>query len=251
MVLDLVICQGPARSSCPAGATSGPRGVTLTLTSAADASATATTVSSDGGAFRFANVFPGAYTLMATHDVFAVAPASQAISIGWENAQLASPFRVAGYTVRGTVRSGPTTPVAGVSVFVYGSASDSASRDGLTCAAPAADLAVPPGRAATPPLCHALTDAAGEFSFPGLPCGLFTLVPYYHTPRASFDVSPAELPVTVDHVAVTVTAPFVVSGFAATGRVVNRDGTGLAGVTVKLAGSWGASPSLPPPCPPP
>jgi hypothetical protein len=76
----------------------------------------------------------------------------------------------------------------------------------------------------------------GVFAFSSLPCGSFALVPFYQTALTTFDVVPAELVVAVGHEAVVLPTPFQVSGFSATGRVVDRAGQGLAGVTVLLDG---------------
>jgi hypothetical protein len=60
-------------------------------------------------------------------------------------------------------------------------------------------------------LAVAATNEDGRFSFSGLPCGSYKLVPFYKGEHTVFDVSPSELSVTVGHGGASVEKPFTVS----------------------------------------
>jgi hypothetical protein len=60
-------------------------------------------------------------------------------------------------------------------------------------------------------LAVATTKEDGRFSFLGLPCGSYKLVPLYKGEHTVFDVSPSELSVTVGHGGASVEKPFTVS----------------------------------------
>lgn len=67
----------------------------------------------------------------------------------------------------------------------------------------------PPGHGKA--LAVATTKEDGRFSFLGLPCGGYKLVPLYKGEHTVFDVSPSELSVTVGHGGASVERPFTVS----------------------------------------
>lgn len=60
-------------------------------------------------------------------------------------------------------------------------------------------------------ICHVVSEASGKFSFPVVPPGQYSVVPYYKgTQNIKFDVHPQLLHFTVQHASVQLTSPFQV-----------------------------------------
>jgi hypothetical protein len=70
--------------------------------------------------------------------------------------------------------TGSSSPVAGATVFLY-------SLDGGSVGCTSASTVAPPvpggGVPGLAPVCSVVTDALGAYTFAGLPCGKFTVVP--------------------------------------------------------------------------
>jgi hypothetical protein len=196
----------------------------------ADAGPVQTAIGS-GGRFSLTNVFPGSYELRASHDHYKLSTASRKVVVGLENFVIEEPFLISGFALSGSVVSSSDQGVPDVTVFLY---STSGNIDFLDCAPPPASANFPT-KAGTP-ICAATTDATGMFSFPGLSCGEYELVPFQQAGSASFDVFPTQV-VTSMGAGDSVASPaFRVMGFSAPGRVVNAQGNGVAGVAVSLNG---------------
>ena len=54
------------------------------------------------------------------------------------------------------------------------------------------------GRTGNPP-CFARTDSQGAYHFSNVPCGTYTVVPYYKRSHTTYEVVPAEQTITVKH----------------------------------------------------
>lgn len=129
-----------ASSNCYTTSNAGPAGVTLTLTGGDGRSTT--TQSQVGGSFVFANVYPGSYSVTASHAVWSIAaPITQSVTLTWGNAEVKDPFVVSGYNVRGSV-SASGEPVAGVDVFLYQNKGVQTTLK-LTCPQPTSSTAKP------------------------------------------------------------------------------------------------------------
>lgn len=113
-------------------------------------------------------------------------------------------------------------------VFLY-----SKGKKVVNCNKPTAGTATPTDRSDTL-LCATQSDVAGEFSFGDLPCGEYTVVPFYKRTTTTFDVVPSQAAVSLTHGTFTMPEPFQVMGFSASGRVVDKAGSGIEGATIKV-----------------
>jgi hypothetical protein len=88
-------------------------------------------------------------------------------------------------------------------------------------------------------LCSVKSNAQGTFSFANVPCGEYTVVPYYRGQQSqtAFDVVPAQVKAVVNAGSVVISEPFLVKGFSIVGKVVDSTGNGISGAHVKLSGS--------------
>jgi hypothetical protein len=219
-------------SDC-ASVASGPAGVHVTL--AASGVVVASAESTADGVFQINNVFPGSYDLVASHPSYRLEAATQAVEVSFGNSELATPVRVRGYRLGGTVVAGDA-PQAGVQVFLYAANAGATRPAGsVDCEAPPAAASSLPARAAgatQTPLCVALTDAQGQFSFASLPCGQYELAATHARGAAVYTVAPADLRVEVAHQHVQLPQAFAVTGFTASGRVVDKQGQPVAGAAV-------------------
>ena len=118
-----------------------------------------------------------------------------------------------------------------MTVFLYSTSGEITSLD---CTPPPASANFP-SKSGTP-ICAATTDAIGTFTFPGLSCGEYELVPFQQAGSASFDVSPTQVVISMGAGDSVASPAFRVMGFSAPGRVVDAQGNGVAGVAVSLDG---------------
>ncbi len=121
--------------TCSSGTGGGPAGVSLTLV-AADGRISHTT-SVAGGSYVFTNVFPGTYSVSATHPVWTLTPATHEVTMAWGNAEVKEPFQLNGYDVQGKVTTSGEA-ATGVDVFLY-----STTNVDIECPQPAANTARP------------------------------------------------------------------------------------------------------------
>eukprot|EP00771_Trimastix_marina_P003856 gnl/Trimastix_PCT/569.p1 GENE.gnl/Trimastix_PCT/569~~gnl/Trimastix_PCT/569.p1 ORF type:complete len:1195 (-),score=440.27 gnl/Trimastix_PCT/569:175-3759(-) len=218
------------------GCAGGPTGVLVTLTGPENYEATTTT---EQGQFRFGNLLPGEYKVIASHpDQWVFTKDSLTAQLAWGSLALPEPLVVGGYSVHGAIHSHNGEPVTGVDVLLYPATPDAAPSAVLCGAAPAgleAPAAAPQGLA---PLCIARTNGEGQFRFTGVPCGAYVLVPMTKPAKsdAEFDIVPPARDLAVQGASVRVPAPFVVSGFVVTGRVVDLASNPLPGAAVLLDG---------------
>ncbi|XP_024394078.1 uncharacterized protein [Physcomitrium patens] len=203
----------------------GPAGVKVTLTTLEGGNPIASVLTTPGGSYKFENLLTGSYKIEASHpDLKVEAKGSEQVELGWGNGKVADIFFVAGYHLEGSVVS-QGNPVLGVQVYLY---SDEVPE--LFCPQG-------PGSAtplSKPALCHAVSDAEGKFSFSGVSCGQYTLVPYYRGENTLFDVSPSSKDISVGHESVKLLEAFQVTGFSVGGRVVDSEGNGLMGVKIEI-----------------
>ncbi|CAK7348450.1 unnamed protein product [Dovyalis caffra] len=224
----------------------GPSNVNIELLSPND-DLVHSIVTSPTGSYLFKNVIPGKYKVRASHpDLKVEVQGSTEVELGFENGIVDDIFFVPGYDLNGFV-------VAQVKCFVKKKA---------TLAAAAVYCPQGSGESVgqRKPLCHAVSDADGMFTFKSLPCVTilctlclnclgyhlvsiksgnachYELVPSYKGENTVFDVSPPLMSVSVEHQHVTVPQKFQVTGFSVGGRVVDGNDMGVEGVKIIVDG---------------
>ena len=83
-----------------------------------DEKAVVTAATATGGAFVFAAVAPGSYTISTSHSELTIDNHTAEFEMGWGNHQLAHQFVVTGYDVRGQVRASGES-IVGVALLLY------------------------------------------------------------------------------------------------------------------------------------
>ncbi|EEF47245.1 carboxypeptidase regulatory region-containingprotein, putative [Ricinus communis] len=203
----------------------GPSNVNVELLSPSD-DFISSVLTSATGSYSFNNIIPGKYKIRASHpDLKVEVKGSTEVHLGFENGIVDDIFFVPGYDLHGYVVA-QGNPILGVHIFLY-------SEDVV-------ELDCPQGSGDATgqrnPLCHAISDADGMFSFKSLPCGRYELVPYYKGENTLFDVSPPLVSVSVEHQHVTVPQKFQVTGFSVGGRVADGNDMGVEGVKIIVDG---------------
>eukprot|EP01018_Ginkgo_biloba_P008909 Gb_02734 [translate_table: standard] len=218
--------------SCPM-INGGPANIKVELISIDSGLATVVHTAA-GGSYRFTDIIPGTYKLVASDPVLRVEQrGSPEVELGFGNRVVDDIFYVPGYDIEGLVVS-QGNPVLGVHVYLY---SDDVME--VNCSQ---------GFGSAPwlkqALCYAVSDATGKFTFNSIPCGKYRLLPFYKGENTIFDVSPPSIEVLVEHNQVTISQPFQVTGFSVGGRVVNTEGIGVEGVKILVDGRERATTDL-------
>ena len=88
-------------------------------------------------------------------------------------------------------------------------------------------------------LCSVVTDKKGEFVFPVVPTGKYSLIPHYQSSTTRFEVSPGLKEVTVGLDSYRLQEPFKVQGFSVKGRVLTSaaNGAPMADAQVTIEGT--------------
>lgn len=192
--------------------------------------------------FTLGPLLPGSYVIAASHPEWQIQPAQITHTVGLDSTQVAMPFKVSGYRLSGSVTS-RSGPVAGIQVTLLSTDLDSA---GCSATHPPGSVSAADIETAlsTTALCSAVTDSSGRYTFPGIPCGQYTLQAQHPDPSSTFDIQPASIAATVGHGDAVVAEQFVVMGFSVTGRVVDGAGVGISGVSILVGGEEQASTDL-------
>lgn len=230
-------------SACVSACRTGSfNGISISVSSAADRSSKAAAVQVADSRFNIGPLLPGKYVISASHPDWQLSPAQLTHTVGLYSAQLQQPFSIAGYRLSGSVTS-RSGPVSGIQVTLL---SADLVKAGCSKSHPpghvnAADIAA---ALSTTALCSVLSSADGQYSFPGVPCGQYTLQAQHPDTSSTFEVEPTSMTVVVGHGNAVVQEPFTVTGFSVQGRVVDSAGNGVAGVDISVAGEVRASTDL-------
>ncbi|CAA7030535.1 unnamed protein product [Microthlaspi erraticum] len=204
----------------------GPADVNVELLSS-DGDPIASVLTSSDGSYLFKNIIPGKYSIRASHPGLQIeVRGSTEVELGFANGVVEDVFFVLGYDLKGSVVA-QGNPILGVHIYLH---SDDVSM--VDCPQGFGDAS-----GERKPLCHAVSDADGVFSFKSIPCGKYELVPQYKGENTVFDVSPSVMPISVEHQHVTVPKKFQVTGFSIGGRVVDGNSMGVEGVKILVDGS--------------
>jgi hypothetical protein len=176
----------PAGCSLPEGGTGSSATLTLTLSPSGSAAGPLSVPVAADGSFTVSPVVPGDHVASLQHPLWALSgPVALSVPFGPMALPVTAGLAVTGFSLTGAVvaggPSGTTSPLPGVSVFLYSAEAGAPVLSTLGCQEPTPGAALPVtggGVPATAPLCVAVSDATGRFSFSGLPCAKFTVVPH-------------------------------------------------------------------------
>ncbi|KAF2325064.1 hypothetical protein GH714_022546 [Hevea brasiliensis] len=203
----------------------GPSNVNVELLSPSD-DLISSAVTSPTGSYLFTNIIPGKYKIRASHpDLKIEVKGSTEVELGFENGIVDDIFFVPGYDLHGYVVA-QGNPILGVHIYLY-------SDDVV-------EVVCPQGYGDSmrqrKPLCHAVSDADGMFTFKSIPCARYELLPFYKGENTVFDVSPPVVLVSVEHQHVTVPQKFQVTGFLLEGEWFDGNAMGVEGVKIIVDG---------------
>ncbi|XP_048249948.1 nodal modulator 1-like [Haliotis rufescens] len=213
------------------GETDGPSGVKVTVTPAGKDEVLQTVTTATDGSFSFSHILPGDYVVKATHPTWRLQQGETKVTVASDNANTGSSLVIAGYDVMGSVSS-EGDPIRGVNFVLF---SDKVKKQDVSgCESkPVKGFTSTMGT----PLCHVISAANGAFSFPSLPTGKYTIVPFYKGEHITFDVVPAKLEFVVGHQSIKLEKGFQVAGFSVSGRVLDAPkGVGIGKAKVTLDG---------------
>ncbi|KAK8818259.1 hypothetical protein WA556_006079 [Blastocystis sp. ATCC 50177/Nand II] len=167
----------------------------------------------ENGDYNFENVPSGEYVLKAEHSSWVLAePSTQMITIGFGSVKVNTDFVVTGFKIAGVVENqSGSHAITGIQMQI---SSDNAALD---CASTACTVAVA---------------ADGSFEFRNLQSGVYMLTPSLTAAAPAWTLQPSHIRVTVKDDSVSLGAPFAVTGFALTGRVVDEAGEPMPGVCI-------------------
>ncbi|XP_062854165.1 BOS complex subunit NOMO1 [Trichomycterus rosablanca] len=209
----------------------GPAGVEVSLRNAEKDETFQTVFTQPAGQYTFTKVLPGNYDIRAVHASWTLEKSSTSVVVSNANAPAVAPLVVKGYDVSGEVQS-DGEPMKEVNFLLYSATIPGEEISG--CSTAPIDGAML-GDSSLVYLCSAQSREDGIFSFPSLPSGKYTVVPYYRGERITFDVAPSRLDFQVEHNSLKLEPIFRVMGFSVMGRVLNSpNGEGVAEAIVTL-----------------
>ncbi|XP_065096075.1 BOS complex subunit NOMO1 [Paramisgurnus dabryanus] len=209
----------------------GPAGVEISLRKSGDDDVLQKVLTTASGQYTFHKVLPGGYDITGSHASWTLEQSSTTVVVSNENAPAAAPLVVKGYDVSGEVQS-DGEPMSGVNFLLY--SSSIMQEDIIGCNVAPVDGALA-GNPFLMYLCSAQSREDGTFSFPCLPSGEYTVIPFYRGERITFDVAPSRLDFKVQHDSLVLEPVFRVMGFSVMGRVLNSpNGEGVADAVVML-----------------
>ena len=194
MTLHLNLCVFVSGNVVSMGEKIGPAGVKLELKKKDSSDVIQTVNSNSDGSYQFTQVLPGQYKVQASHNAWLIEPSSSDVTVVKDNGHAGSVITVLGYDVRGRVVS-EGEPTKGVKLLLYSKTVK--QLNARACDQTGVDKL--PLLDSKKPLCHTTSSETGQFVFPALPCGVYSLVPVYHGENIKFDVVPAEMTFTVHH----------------------------------------------------
>ncbi|XP_051568464.1 nodal modulator 1-like [Myxocyprinus asiaticus] len=209
----------------------GPAGIEVRLRKSGEDDVHQSVFTQVGGQYTFTKVLPGSYDITASHTSWTMEQSSTTVVVTNENAPAAAPLVVKGYDVSGEVQS-DGEPMRGVNFLLYSASITQADING--CSIVPVDGALS-GEPSLVYLCSVQSRNDGTFSFPCLPSGEYTVIPYYRGERITFDVTPSRMDFKVEHNSLMLEPIFRVMGFSVMGRVLNSpNGEGVADAVVTL-----------------
>ncbi|XP_022098471.1 nodal modulator 1-like [Acanthaster planci] len=212
------------------GQSEGPAGVSVSLTKQGEKEPLVQSATKTGGGYIFKQVLPGEYTLGASHPKWTFVKDTLPITVAKDSSSPAPTITISGYDVTGHVMS-EGEPIKDVHFLLF---SDTVSKEEISqCdTTPVKGFT---GTQAKTPLCSVTSTDEGKITFPSLPSGQYTMVPFYQGEHITFDVMPTSMDFSVAHDSVTLPTTFRVEGFSVSGRILDsKRGNGIPGVKVKV-----------------
>ncbi|KAI5748699.1 hypothetical protein M8J76_001268 [Diaphorina citri] len=204
------------------GEQKGPPGIKVTLKSTNGN--TMETISGQDGFFQFKPVLPDKYVIQAAHPKWRFHRSQTTVQVLSDNAQVPSDsLVVSGYDVVGMVTS-DNEPVQDVYFVAFtGQSQKVVMHD---CETSKLGKFTPPASVkGLKPVCYVKSNKDGQFVFPSLSPGQYTLVPFYqHDSSVKIDIQPATLSFNVAHDSVTLDTTFQIMGFSVQGRILSSKG---------------------------
>jgi hypothetical protein len=163
-------------SRCKSGAT-GVSGISVTLRSQSGKGSSQMIKSDSNGKYSFKNVVPGKYFVEASHPTWHFSQNKVSVEVSWGATTVSDKIIVAGFDLSGRVVIEGNDGIENVDIILY-------TKDKSISVAGCDDLA----RVSKLPhdvknigsaVCVTKSDHSGKFSFAGLPCGAYTVVPVY------------------------------------------------------------------------
>ena len=216
-----------AQASCKAATAPSRAGITIRLRNS-----NLRTKTDSAGRFSFGGLVPGDYEVAAEHSDAQLQPSRISHALTLDSTAISQPFVIQGYSLAGTVTS-RSGPVAGVRVTL--------SSDQIPATAVGCSSTKPPADAASGALCSVVSGTDGRYTFPGVPCGQYTLSASHPDPSSTFQIEPQDQPITMGVTPTEARTPFTVVGFSISGSVVDHTGQGLADVQVLVGGKPSAT----------
>lgn len=193
-------------------------------------------VSDSKGRFVFENVPTGEHSMRVEDSDWLFTPKEVKFLMPLKSLQLDAVFTVNGFSISGKVKEPSGEAVEGVSFLLY-----SHKNETIQGCDPVTDTRISNivnSQKYGKPVCRVYSKSDGSFLIPGVPCGEYTVIPFYvGSDSAKFDVVPNEVAVQLTSKPLTIAVPFIVKGFTLKGRVVNSKEVGIQGVEISVPGS--------------
>jgi hypothetical protein len=225
------------------GTIEGPEGVEISLFKYADSQKTSKTKIQDAltyekGDFKFNPVYPGNYLLKPTNqkDEDKFDPNYKELNFEVKVNKLNYLERaliIRGYSVSGQIFS-DNQPEENVLALIY--SFNSTLTSAYECQFKFDFERKDTEYKGLKPFCAVKTDNTGSFTFMNIPYGQFLIRPFYKEELVSFDIYPQETAVEVMHKSQIIETPFIVKSLSIKGKVINSNGNGISGVTIKVDG---------------
>lgn len=195
-----------------------------------------TTKTRQDGIFVFDNVSPGDHIIEVVNSKWSIDTKTCKFVMPFDNKKQHRAFAVTGFSIQGKVVESSGESVEGVSFLLY--SRELEKLEGCEAITDGNFVGLVDEKQHGKPICSVKSQKDGNFHIHKVPCGQYTVVPYYTGSDSSkFDVVPNKLEVSVLSGPVTFDKPFVVKGFTLKGRVVNSKQVGIANVEITLPGT--------------
>ncbi|CAH0562230.1 unnamed protein product [Brassicogethes aeneus] len=191
----------------------GPSGVQVELISSTEKRVTN---SDKSGHFSFTPVYPGTYTVSISHNKWKILKKSIKVKVTEGNTELASgSLVVQGYDVKGKVFSNGDPMKNTVIVLLEKAGTSSQYAEGCL------KDKLQGLESKEKQICHVKTNGNGEFVFPVLPNGKYSVVPYVGEKNIFFQ--PKSIEFNINHESLELKENFEVSGFSINGFVYKSE----------------------------
>jgi len=215
------------------GQSTGPAGVTLSLTLVEKSAVLQKTNSIENGSFSFKNILPGDFVIDAVHPTWMFETSRAVAKVTSDTLDVGSIITILGYDIKGQVLSHDDEPISGVSFHLM--TSNTQMHRLSNCGMKDQSTAVTVNEYKE--ICQVESSLSGWFTFAAVPCGSYKLIPSYKGDNVKFDVIPEKLDVVVEHDSVILKDSFRVAGFTVSGYVRSSAlGAGVANAKVWIDG---------------